>query len=94
MCVYVCVGDTNSAALVLGDIVCLTAGAAVPADLRLIQVNELECVQAPLTGEPEPVEKFEYVGCETEREEVQKGKQCMILVGCGVFVLSVLYLWG
>ncbi len=64
----VCFGPSNSASLVLGDIVCLNAGAAVPADLRLIQVNELECVQAPLTGEPEPVEKFEYVCCGTEVE--------------------------
>ncbi len=43
--------------LVPGDVVSLRVGALVPADLRLLEVNESECDEAVLTGEAMPVVK-------------------------------------
>ena len=43
--------------LVPGDVVSLRIGALVPADLRLLAVDELECDEGVLTGESMPVAK-------------------------------------
>ena len=43
--------------LVPGDVVALRIGALVPADLRLLSVEELECDEGILTGESMPVVK-------------------------------------
>jgi len=43
--------------LVPGDVVSLRIGALVPADVRLLQVDELECDEGVLTGESMPVAK-------------------------------------
>jgi Mg2+-importing ATPase len=43
--------------LVPGDVVSLRIGALVPADLRLLKVDELECDEGTLTGESLPVAK-------------------------------------
>ena len=44
--------------LVPGDLVELHIGDLVPADLRLVTVNQLECDEAVLTGESVPAEKL------------------------------------
>ncbi|MDR0855887.1 MAG: cation-transporting P-type ATPase [Clostridiales bacterium] len=44
--------------LVVGDVVELTAGDVVPADLRLLEVAGLTCEEAALTGESMPAEKI------------------------------------
>ncbi|MBB5143324.1 magnesium-translocating P-type ATPase [Desulfovibrio intestinalis] len=50
------------AELVRGDIVRLSAGDMIPADIRLIQSRDLFVSQAALTGESLPVEKYDTLG--------------------------------
>ncbi|MBE0425724.1 MAG: HAD-IC family P-type ATPase [Nitrospirae bacterium] len=49
--------EINSEELVPGDIVLLTSGTRIPADLRLMHTIELRTDEAMLTGESIPVEK-------------------------------------
>lgn len=49
--------ELDAAELVPGDVVLLTSGDRVPADLRLFQVNDLRVDEAALTGESVPVDK-------------------------------------
>ncbi|HEY8392424.1 MAG TPA: cation-translocating P-type ATPase [Capillibacterium sp.] len=49
--------SVKSEELVPGDLVLLEAGAAVPADLRIIKAASLKVEEASLTGESVPVEK-------------------------------------
>ena len=51
-------GTVNVADLVPGDIVEISVGAIVPADLRLVEVARFECDEAVLTGESATVAKF------------------------------------
>lgn len=44
--------------VVPGDIIILSAGSIIPADLRILQAKDLFISQASLTGESAPVEKF------------------------------------
>lgn len=44
--------------IVPGDVVVIRAGEVVPADARLFDAREVFCNEAPLTGEPMPVEKI------------------------------------
>lgn len=49
--------EIPAAKLVVGDLVCLQAGAMVPADLRLVEAENLQLQEAALTGENLPVQK-------------------------------------
>jgi len=51
--------DIPTRELVPGDIVKLSAGDLVPADMRLIESRDLFVTQSALTGEAMPVEKYE-----------------------------------
>ena len=46
--------------LVVGDIVLLSAGDMIPADMRILEAKDLFVSQAALTGESEPVEKYDW----------------------------------
>lgn len=48
--------------IVVGDIVYLSAGDMIPADVRLIESRDLFISQAVLTGESIPVEKYDTLG--------------------------------
>ncbi|GAW41169.1 Magnesium-transporting ATPase, P-type 1 [Brevundimonas sp. SH203] len=50
------------AQVVVGDVVYLSAGDMVPADVRLIDSRDLFVSQAALTGEAIPVEKYDALG--------------------------------
>ena len=52
--------------LVRGDVIHLSAGDMIPADLRLLSAKDLFIDQSPLTGEAMPVEKFAHAA---DREE-------------------------
>lgn len=51
--------DIHTVELVPGDIIKLSAGDMIPADLRLLESHDLFVTQAALTGEAMPVEKYE-----------------------------------
>lgn len=51
--------------VVVGDIVHLSAGDMVPADLRIIEAKDLFISQSSLTGESDPVEKYSDVCTES-----------------------------
>jgi Ca2+-transporting ATPase len=52
------VTDITATALVPGDVVMLEAGNAIPADLRIIESNNLKVEEAALTGESQAVDKI------------------------------------
>ena len=49
--------DVPSESIVPGDILVLEAGDVVPADARLLEVNQLQCDESSLTGESLPAKK-------------------------------------
>ncbi len=51
--------EIHTVELVPGDLVLLSAGDMIPADLRLIESRDLFVTQSALTGEAMPVEKYE-----------------------------------
>jgi len=51
--------EISLADVVVGDIIKLSAGDMIPADLRILSSKDLFISQSSLTGESEPIEKFE-----------------------------------
>ena len=60
--------------LVPGDIVRLSAGDMVPADIRLIESRDLFVSQAALTGESLPVEKYDTLAAVAEKSAETAGE--------------------
>ncbi len=56
------VQEVPLAALVPGDVIQLSAGDMIPADVRLLTAKDLFVSQAVLTGESLPVEKYDALG--------------------------------
>ena len=69
--------------LVVGDIVLLEAGDAVPADGRLIENASLKIEEAALTGESVPVTKFiDIINLEENQKDVSLGdRKNMVYMG-------------
>jgi P-type Mg2+ transporter len=61
--------------LVPGDIIVLSAGDMIPADVRILSAKDLFLIQASLTGESLPVEKYDY---REIREKVNPIELCNI----------------
>ncbi len=55
--------------VVPGDIVILSAGSIIPADLRILQAKDLFILQSSLTGESAPVEKYNENVCFLKKED-------------------------
>ncbi len=67
--------------LVPGDIVFLSAGDMVPADMRLLHAKDLFVNQAALTGESMPVEKFANADAEAK---TALDARCLCFMGSNV----------
>jgi Mg2+-importing ATPase len=70
------------AALVPGDIVQLSAGDMIPADVRILSCRDLFVVQASLTGESLPVEKSDHPSQATNSDAL--GHSTLCFLGTGV----------
>lgn len=66
------------AQIVTGDIVQLSAGDMIPADLRLIDSRDLFVSQAALTGEALPVEKYDICGVDDEADPLDLPSICFM----------------
>ena len=62
--------------LVVGDIVHLSAGDMIPADVRIVEAKDLFVSQASLTGESEPVEKTAQIA-EGKESVTDYDKHCL-----------------
>ena len=71
--------------VVVGDIIILEAGDAVPADLRIIECASLKCEEAALTGESVPVTKQQEVLELGENKDITLGdRKNMLYMGSTV----------
>src|SRR6202011_5535453 len=61
--------------LVPGDLVRMSAGDLVPADVRLVSSRDLFVSQAALTGEALPVEKYDTLGSVVEKSANGQGHE-------------------
>ena len=72
----------HSEELVVGDIVLLEAGDAVPADGRILESASLKIEEAALTGESVPVDKIaEKIGAESGKEVPLGDRKNMVYMG-------------
>ena len=67
--------------IVVGDIVYLSAGDMIPADLRILEAKDLFVSQSALTGESEPVEKL---GVVLDKGEATAEAQNLAFMGSNV----------
>ncbi len=65
-------------ALVPGDVVQLSAGDMIPADVRILTCRDLFVTQASLTGESLPVEKFETAGATGAETPLELQNLCFL----------------
>ena len=70
--------------VVVGDIVHLSAGDMIPADVRIIDAKDLFVSQASLTGESEPIEKIP-MACTQQHEAIT---DCLNMAFMGSNVIS------
>lgn len=64
--------------LVPGDVVNLAAGDMIPADVRLLSAKDLFVIQASLTGESLPVEKFEAPEPSAQQSVIELKNICFL----------------
>ena len=76
----------HSEDLVVGDIIVLEAGDAVPADARILENASLKVEEAPLTGESVPVNKFiDIINLRDGKNDVPLGdRKNMVYMGSTV----------
>ena len=68
--------------IVCGDLVRLSAGDMIPADMRLLSAKDLFISQAALTGESYPVEKHAKV-CEDDQQS-ETSYENLVFMGSNV----------
>ena len=71
--------------IVKGDILFLSAGDIIPADLRILEAKDLFVSQSALTGESEPIEKF---AASNENDNVKSSLELNNLCFMGTNVVS------
>ena len=64
--------------LVPGDVVRLSAGDMIPADLRLLEAKDLFINQSALTGEAMPTEKFAHAATEASNDPLDLPNLCFM----------------
>lgn len=77
--------EIKSEELVVGDVILLEAGDAVPADARIIESASLKIEEAALTGESVPVNKFiDIIGLGTDKDIALGDRKNMMYMGSTV----------
>jgi len=76
--------EIDSKQLVMGDIIYLTLGDLVPADIRLIKLKDLTVDESSLTGESMPVEKKIII----EANKISEPNEALNMVFMGTSILS------
>lgn len=77
--------QVKSEDLVVGDIIILEAGDAVPADARILESASLKVEEAALTGESVPVEKISEVISLGDQKDVSLGdRKNMVYMGSAI----------
>jgi Mg2+-importing ATPase len=70
--------EVQLAELVPGDVIRLAAGDMIPADVRILSCKDLFVVQASLTGESFPVEKFDYREQQSTKSPLEYSNICFL----------------
>lgn len=71
--------------LVIGDIIILEAGDAIPADARLLECARLQVEESALTGESVPVNKLiDILNLKNDEDVILNDRKNMIYMGCTV----------